>query len=235
MQVKSIVLGKQSKELDFVSALRSCEKNKKIPPGCVDYNRIKFLLKIPAYSEATRVRNSDLEARQIKKALQEAQKAVIVDASSLENALAIINEYKGCWNITDDVIEKLFMVVYDTENPDRAEIIQNIKEAFNLLHKFDQEKKVLFVTAEGHVYNFAMDLAARKNRLGCELPEFNKIVEIKPEDAFSFIRSAVMGGKTVFVHEILLNRNPSMGLLPSSLPGNKRDKLNFVKARKKKI
>ncbi len=232
-QIPPVVLGKQSKESYFLTALKSCEKNKKIPKDYVDYNQIKFLLKVPFCSEGGRVRNFDLEARHIKKALQEAQRAVIVDANSLENALALINEYKGPWNIDDDVVEKLIMVVYDEENPNKAEIVLDIKEALKLLEKFDRERNTLFITANGHAFNFAMDLAAKKDRLGTELPDFDKIVEIKPEESFLFIRSVVLEGKKVFVHETLQNKNSAIGLMPTSLTSGQKDRLNFVRARKR--
>ena len=233
MQLTQVVLGKQSEKNSFVTALKSCEQKKKIPLGYIDYNQIKFLPNIPFSTEGGRTRNFDIEAKQIRKALREAERAVIVDANSLENALALINEYKGCWNITDEVIDKLYLVVHERENPDNAEVVQGIKEAFKLLEKFDRANSVIFITASGHAFNFAMDLAACKKRPFVDLPGLEKIVEINPEEAWDFIRRKIVAGKTVFVHETLLRKNPTVQLMPKSLTEGQRGRLNFIKGRKK--
>ena len=216
-----------------MAALKACERKKKIPPHAIEYDQIKFLPEVSRGFQIGRAKNFDSEAREIKKALSEAERAVIVDVEALDNALAIINQYKSAWNISDEVVEKLFLIVYDKNNPERVEIVQDIKDAFQLLEKFDRENRTLFVTATGYTYNFAMDLSAKKNSLGVELPPFEKIVEIEPTDAFLFIRSAIAAGKTVFVHETLLSKNPTVKLMPSSLTEPQKDRLNFVKARKK--
>ena len=232
MQLTQVVLGKQSEKNSFVMALKSCEQNKKIQPGYINYNQIKFLPNIPFSTEGGRARNIDIEARQIRKALQETERIVIVDANSLENALALINEYKGCWNITDEVIDKLYMVVHDREKPDSAEIVQSIKEAFKLLEKFDRANSMIFITSPGHAFNFAMDLAACKER-PFDLPELEKIIEVNPEEAWDLIRRKVVAGKTVFVHETLLRKNPTVKLMQNDLTEKQNDRLNFIKARKK--
>lgn len=233
MQVKSIVIGKQSHKNDFITALKTCEEKKKISPHSIAYEQIKFLPEVKRGLSIGRAKNFDLEAQEIKKALNEAERTVIVDAEAFDNALAIISQYKNAWNISDEVVEKLFLIVYDKDNPQRAEVVQDIKEAFRLLEKFDRENKTLFLTAIGHTYNFAMDLSAKKNSLEVDLPPFEKIVEIDPANAFQFIRSAIATGKAVFVHETLLSKNPTVKFMSSSLTESQKDRLNFIKARNK--
>ena len=157
----------------------------------------------------------------------------IIDADSLENSLAIINEYKNCWKITDELVEKLYVVVYDPEMPTRAEILQDIKEALKVLRGFYIQNKAVFVTEVGHAFNFAMDLAKSRDEISFDLPGFEKIIEVAPEQAWSLIRAKVIAGKTVFVHGILLNKNPTVALMPKTLNEGQRDRLNVVTVRKK--
>lgn len=233
MQVKSVILGKQSQKNDFIAALKACEEKKKIPPHAIEYDQIRFLSEVSRGPQLGRTKNFDSEAREIKKALSEAERSVIVDAEALDNALAIINQYKSAWKISDEVVEKLFLIVYDRENPKRVEVVQDIKEAFQLLEKFDRENRTLFVTATGYTFDFAMDLSAKKNSLVVELPPFEKIIEIDPKNAIQFVGSAISAGKTVYVHETLLNGNPTLKLMPRSLSEPQKNRLNFIKARNK--
>ncbi len=233
MQANPIVLGKQSLRSSFITALKSCEQRKKLQPGYINYDQIKFLRDFPARTEAEEAKSFDLEARQIMRALHEAQRAVIVDADSLEKGLAIINQYKGCWKITDEIIEKLYVVAYDPEMPDKAEIVRDIKKALEMLARFHRQSKVVFITVNGHAFNFAMDLAKSKNEIDFDLPEFSKIVEVSPEEAWSLIASNVINGKTAFVHEALLRRNPAIALMSKTLNEEQRDRVNVVIARKK--
>ncbi len=231
MQVTQVVLGKQSLKSSLVAALKSCEQKGKIRKEFIDPSAINF--SPDSISKmADRPRNIHQEAWQIKCKLQEAEKIVFVDAQAFENALALVNENKKAWNIADDVVEKLFLVVYDPEKPERAEVVQDIKEAFDLIGRFDRENKTVFITEAGHAFDFVMDLEKYERELrkqNVDLPDFEKIVETNPEVAWSLIRSKILAGKKVFVHETLLLRNPTIALMQSSLEKNQRKKLNFVK------
>ena len=97
------------------------------------------------------------------------------------------------------------------------------------------ENKILFVTAPGHAFNFAMDLAARKRKLekqGISLPEFSDIVEMDPKQAFDQIWSQIaIAGNKVFVHESLFKKNIAVKFMPSGLDEGQRNKLRFVDVR----
>lgn len=222
MQTESIVLGKRSLKDGFITALKRCEERKKIQPGYINRDQIRFLQDVPA----------NTEARQIARALHDAKRAVIVDGDSLESGLAIVNQYKSSWRIGDEVVEKLNVVVYDPEDPNRAEILQDIKEALLLLQRFRNQNKAVFITAPGYAFNFEIDLAKSKDEIGFDLPDFERIIEVKPEQAWSLIRAKVISGKAVFVHEPVLEKTPTIPLILKTLKKDQRDRLNVVKARK---
>ena len=237
MRTQAIVLGKKSLREDFLIALKSCEERGKIPQGLADPNTITFL-------EDPKKRMGEYQARpdqselKIKQALSQSEGAVVVDALGLENGLAVLNSYKDKWDVTDDIVDKLYIVVYDPLRPHRAEIVRDIKEALVLLEKFDKENRVVFVAAEGHATNFYLDLEAYEKRLakqGIELPEFERIDEMNPKTAFLKIRAKVAAGKNVFVHESLLRDNTTIRLMNSSFTEQQQQsgkKIRFIKERK---
>ena len=236
IQTQPVVLGKKPLRENFLIALKSCEDRKKIQPGYIDHNRISFLPSTPSKTEADKAKAYDIEARQIAKALREAQRAVIVDGDSLESGLTIVNQYKGPWKIYDDVYEKLNIVIYDPEYPSRAAVLQNINEALLLLQKFRDQNKAIFITLPGYAYNFHIDLGKSGNEIegemGVELSTFGKIIEIEPDKVWPLIISKIIAGKTIFIHEPLLRKNPAICVMANSLGEDQRDRINVVKERK---
>ncbi len=231
MQTTPVVLGRQSLKGSLVTALKSCEQKGKIHKAFIDPSTINFS---PDSVSKTidRLRNIHQEAWQIKCKLQEAERIIFVDAQAFENALALINENKKVWNIADDVVEKLFLVVYDPEKPERAKIIQDIKEAFDLIGKFDRENKTVFITENGHAFNFVMDLETCKGELhkqNVDPPDLEKIVEVEAESAWSLIKAKVLAGKKVFVHKTLLEKNPTIALMSRSLTESQKDRFVLLK------
>jgi hypothetical protein len=117
--------------------------------------------------------------------------------------------------------------------PERAEVLQDIKEALLLLERFRQQNRAVFITAEGHAFNFHIDLGKSEDEIDFDLPPFGKIIEVKPEDAWPLIRSKVIFGKAVFIHEPVLEKTPTIPLIAKILNEEQRDRLNVVKTKKR--
>ena len=72
--------------------------------------------------------------QEITNKLKYTQNDVVVDADSLQNSLALFNArfYRKAWGITDEMMSRLYEIVYDPKAPHRAEIVQGITEALRM-------------------------------------------------------------------------------------------------------
>ena len=69
---------------------------------------------------------------------------VLVDADALQNALALFNvgSYRKSWGVTDEMVKRIYEVVYDPKAPHRAEILQGITEALRLQDLYSRMPEV---------------------------------------------------------------------------------------------
>lgn len=234
MKILPIALTVRGAKNDFVSALLSCEKQKKIPINYISLSEIKSLPYNLGGDGEVRSQDVGLVANNIRHVLRTSEGPVFVDATTCSSSLALLNRYKTSWRITDEVVEKLYTVVYDKENPEKAELVQDIEEALRLLEKYQRIKNIIYITATGYAFNFSEALSKNKKLLKAELPEFEDIIEIDPKkEVGNVIKSALLNGKTVVVHEKLFTLQPTLALIPESLPLAQRKKaksrLKFVK------
>ena len=67
---------------------------------------------------------------------------LVIDTVAFESALATIGAYKNVWGLTDDMMEKLYEIVYDPYLPERAEVEQNICEALKLASEYSKTVEI---------------------------------------------------------------------------------------------
>ncbi len=198
---------------EFLMALKACQDRKQLKGVKVAENEMTPLPKI------LEDKNGDIKQDQLFQTtkilvnkLRGAEKFMIVDGIALEQPLLMINAYASRWNLVDDVMEKLGIVVYDFINPQKSEIIFSIPEAIRKREEFEKEEKIVFVTVNGEYMNFLNKIASNKDNLPETLPKASEVLEISPESAFEQIEKLLWKGKTVVIDKELLMQRPGLTL-----------------------
>ena len=228
MKIPPVALTVRGAKDNFASALLQCEKQKKIPPNYVNHNAIKCLPYDLGKEGEIKPQDTGLIADNIRHALRTSEGLVFVDAVTCGQSLALLNRYKVSWNITDDIVEKFYAVVYDKRNPQKVELIQNIEEALRLQEQYERAERFIYITKAGYAGDFLMSLSKNKKVLDVELPELNSIVEIDPKNAETYIKSKLVSGKKVFVDQTLLISQPALVLMLKSLPTVPKSRLVII-------
>lgn len=83
-------------------------------------------------------------AREITHVLKHTESEIVVDADALQNALALFNiiPNRKAWGITDDMMKRVYEVVYDPKAPHRAEIVQGITQALILQDIYSRTEEI---------------------------------------------------------------------------------------------
>ncbi|MBI3590851.1 MAG: hypothetical protein HY094_05670 [Candidatus Melainabacteria bacterium] len=128
MNVTPVVYITTYKSLNpFKMALLSCSE---IGQFAFDKEKDKNILSLPIQPE----QQVDFAVREIIYNLKHTGNDVVVDADALQSALAFFNviPYRKAWGITEDMMKRIYEIVYDPRAPHRAEIVQGITNALRL-------------------------------------------------------------------------------------------------------
>ena len=103
----------------------ACDKKKDILPLSMRADQVYFAVKEIVHN------------------LKQTENDVLVDADALQNALALFNiaPNRKAWGITDNMMNRIYEVVYDPKSPHRAEIVQGITEALRLQDLYSRTKE----------------------------------------------------------------------------------------------
>ena len=227
--IKPVVLTPRTSRDDLISAIRSCEGKKKIPENLISPDDIQSLPFMLQSNGELKPQDVTRAAKAILDKLKSTEKALFVDAVSLAPALVLINTYKTKWGITDDIVDKLYNIVYDEENTERATVVRDITEALQLIEQYNETRQVVYITLPGHAFNFAQSIAEQSAILPGKLPEFEDIIEIDPEKAFHEIKSWLISGKSVVADRRILYKRPTIQVMLNTLAPSQRHMLHFTK------
>ena len=128
MEIKPVVyITAQRSFLSFKEALESCSSM-----GQFFFN--KQYVDRNIVSLQVQERQTDPVVREITQYLKNTNSDVVVDSDSLQNSLALFNVkfYRKAWGVTDEMMDRIYEVIYDPRAPHRAEIVQGITEALRL-------------------------------------------------------------------------------------------------------
>lgn len=138
MNIKPVVYITAHKSLaPFKEALNSCSTI-----GQCYKNYDKNILSLPPHINPDQ--QSTYAVKEIINILKSTENDVLVDADALQNTLALFNvaPYRKAWGVTDDMMKRIYEVVYDPKTPHRAEIVQGITEALRLQDLYSRTKEL---------------------------------------------------------------------------------------------
>lgn len=229
MHILPVVLTTRSRRQDLIIAIQTCEKNERLPKGLIAERNIKTFPCLEDRFGDIKEDQTPFAAKTITDQLKKAEKLLLVDACAFSESLSLLNAHHAHWGITDDVVDKLRLITYDETEPEKSDLILEIAEALRKIDDYEIHRSIVFITLEGHAFNFDVKLEEKMDSLPTrDFPQFNEIVEVKEENAEKRIRKYLETGKIVVVDKVLIGKIPRLIMAFNGFTSGQKKRLAVI-------